>query len=284
MDLTNKQETAESVLLDGLKFPEGPCFDQKGNLWFVEIQGGCLSKWDGKSLMRYDVNGTPNGATIDQNGIVWFCDSGRGEIRTFNPADDSFKTVCSGLEDGGRLIKPNDLIFDQWGNLLFSDHADGRESPLSTMCVLPYGGSVAKVISDNKFFTNGLAFRKNGTTLIFSETYHQTLWSAEWDHKDLRLTDEKVFAKAGEGPWGPDGVAFDKNEHLYVSIFNEHMINIYDKNGRVVRTLMCTGSRPTSCAFDPQNRYGLVVTEAQRGELLVFKDEGPGLEVYYGKL
>jgi gluconolactonase len=280
MDLA-KKDVSYDVLLAGLRFPEGPCFDKVGNLWFVEIEGGCLSKWDGRKLNRYDINGTPNGAVVDSKGFVWFCDSQRGEIRKFNPLDESIETVCSRLSDGTRLQKPNDLIFDKKGNLLFSDHADGREEPISTVCVLPIGQYTADVISDNKYFTNGLAFMKYGNKLIFSETYRQTLWIGDWDVERCILNNEKVFAKAGKGPWGPDGIAFDSEEHLYATIFNEHTIAVYNKKGDKLKELVCEGGRPTSCAFDPSGLLGLVVTEAERGELLSFKSEGKGLPIYY---
>ena len=133
-----------NVLVSRLNFPEGPVFDPEGNLWFVEIKGGNLSRWDGKRLERFDANGTPNGAMIDARGNIWFCDSGRGEIRVFNPRRNCFDTVCSYTTDNVRLKRPNDLIFDADGNLLFSDHADGREEPLSNICVLPKGAGEPK--------------------------------------------------------------------------------------------------------------------------------------------
>ncbi len=269
------------TLIAGLKFPEGPVFDFEGNLWFVEIQGGNLSKWDGKNLERFDVDGTPNGAMIDRQGKIWFCDSGRGEIRTFEPKSKVFETVCRETENGNRLIRTNDLIFDASGNLLFSDHADGRKEPISTICVLPKGSHKAKVISDQKYFTNGLALMKNKTTLVFSETYRQQLWIAEWDAQKLELTNEHQFAKAGVGPLGPDGIAFDENENLYVTVFDEKRINIYNKNAQLVDWLYSKGSRPTSCAFDPFNRYGLVVTEADLGEIISYSVPVNGLPVFY---
>ena len=278
----NLVETAYDVLITGLRFPEGPCFDQNGNLWFVEIQGNCLCKWDGHRLERIQVNGTPNGAAIDKNGNVWFCDSERGEIRKFDPLSKEIESVCKYTTDGSRLIRPNDLLFDHHSNLLFSDHADGRQKPVSTICVLPKGETKARVISDNKYFTNGLAFMKNGTTLVFSETYRQTLWRAEWNPENLELKNEQHFAAAGDGPWGPDGIAFDEYENLYVSVFNEHAVNVYNKEGGLVKTLSCEGSRPTSCAFDPFGRFGLVVTEAERGEIISYKTGGRGMSLYPG--
>ncbi len=269
------------MIISGLNFPEGPVFDFDGSLWFVEIKGGNLSHWDGKKLIRFDVDGTPNGAMIDRQGHVWFCDSGRGEIRIFDPARNSFKTVCDKTNEGIRLKRPNDLIFDSAGNLLFSDHADGREKPLSTICVLPKGSDRARIISINKYFTNGLAFRADAKTLFFSETYRQQLWMAEWDAATLELRNERPFARAGDGPWGPDGIAFDEQENLFATIFNESKINIYNKEGQLVDLICCSGSRPTSCAFDLSGKLGLVVTEAERGEIISYPGFGKGLPIYY---
>lgn len=270
-----------NTIISGLNFPEGPVFDFDGNLWFVEIKGGNLSCWNGKQLVRFDVNGTPNGAMIDKQGCIWFCDSGRGEIRLFNPALKSYQTICDCTIDGARLKRPNDLIFDQAGNLLFSDHADGREEPLSTICVLPKGSGRAKVISKNKYFTNGLALRADAKTLLFAETYRQQLWIGEWNADQLELNNERHFAKAGNGPWGPDGLAFDVQENLYTAIFNESCINVYAPDGKLTNALPCPGTRPTSCAFDPTGKLGLVVTEADRGKIISYPDFRNGLPIFH---
>jgi gluconolactonase len=270
------------VIISGLNFSEGPCFDLEGNLWFVEIKGGNLSKWDGKKLFRFDVDGTPNGAVVDKQRNIWFCDSGRGAIRVFSPESNNFETVCNCTLDGNRLIHPNDLIFDDKGNLLFSDHADGRKEPHSTICVLPAGEREAKVISKDKYFTNGLALSGDGKTLIFSETYRQQLWIASWDSLKLELRHERIFAKTGGVPQGPDGIAFDENENLFVTVFNEGRVNIYSPDGKLVDWIKTEGSRPTSCAFDPSGNLGLVVTEADLGEVLSFPELGKGLPVFYG--
>jgi gluconolactonase len=268
------------LLVSGLKFPEGPCFDHFGNLWFVEIKGGNLSCWDGQNLKRFDVDGTPNGVMIDKQGKVWFCDSERGEIRVFSPGNNNFETICDCTVDGNRLIRPNDLIFDDQGNLLFSDHADGRLDPSATICVLPAGEREAKIISKDKFFTNGLALTGDGKTLLFSETYRQQLWIASWDSLKLELHNERIFAKTGGAPQGPDGIAFDENENLYVTVFNENRINIYNPKGEITDWLETDGSRPTSCAFDPFERYGLVVTEAEKGEIISYPSFGKGLQIF----
>ena len=270
------------ILLTELKFPEGLVFDHSGNLWFVEIKGGNLARWDGQNLERFHVDGTPNGAMVDREGNIWFCDSERGEIRVFNPKQKSFETVCNSTVDGNRLIRPNDLIFDDRGNLLFSDHADGRQEPIAMICVLPAGEKQAKVISKDKYFTNGLVLNCDGKTLIFSETYRQQLWKGSWDSLKLELHHEKVFAKTIGAPQGPDGIAFDQNENLFVAVFNESVVNIYSTAGTLMDSVRTRGCRPTSCAFDPSGKLGLVVTEAEYGEILSYPDFGKGLPIFYG--
>ena len=262
----NKPEI--ETLITGLQFPESPVFAQDGRLWFVEIEGGCLSCWDGNSLKRFDVDGTPNGATIDKSGDIWFCDSRRGEIRKFYVQANKFETVCSTTTKGERLICPNDLIFDAAGNLLFSDHANGRKEARSRIYVLPKDSVAAITISENKLFTNGLALSKDGQTLIFAETYNQLLWTGDWDAEKLIFSNEKPFAKVGNGMWGPDGMAFDEHENLYVAIFDEYSLAVFDKAGKLLETIRCEGRRPTSCTFDPSGKLGLVVTEAERGEII----------------
>jgi gluconolactonase len=147
--------------------------------------------------------------------------------------------------------------------------------------VLPKNAKKAKTVSSNKYFTNGLAFMADSKTLIFAETYRQQLWIAKWDTQKLELKDESHFAKAGDGPWGPDGIAFDENENLFATIFNEGKINIYNKNGKLISHLDCPGSRPTSCAFDPSEKLGLVVTEAEKGQIISYPDYKKGLKIYY---
>lgn len=276
------KDIQSSKIVSDLNFPEGPVFDFEGNLWFVEIKGGNLTRWNGKQLDRINVNGTPNGAMIDRHGNIWFCDSERGEIRVFNPELNTFTTICNSTADGERLNRPNDLIFDDQGNLLFSDHADGRQEPIATICVLPAGKKQAKIISKGKYFTNGLAFNRDNKTLIFSETYRQQLWIGNWDSQKLELLNERIFATTGGAPQGPDGIAFDANENLFVTVFNEGRVNIYSPEGRLVEWIKTEGNRPTSCAFDPYGRYGLIITEAEKGEIISYPSLGTGLQVFNG--
>jgi gluconolactonase len=266
------KQAAYQVLLDGLKFPESPFFDSSGNLWFVELKGGNLSRWDGQTLHRYDVDGTPNGAAIDADGVVWFCDSARGAVRKFFPDTQSLATACCETTDGQALKRPNDLIIDSKGNVLFSDHADGRREPLSTVCVLPHRQNKCRVIASEKLFTNGLALTKTEKQLVFAETYNQQLWIGDWNAVHLKLENLHSFAPAGTAPAGPDGIAFDDRGRLCVTVYGEARILVFDEEGRARGEIPCPGACPTSCVYDIRGTLGLVVTEAEKGALLAFPE------------
>jgi gluconolactonase len=51
-------------------------------------------------------------------------------------------------------------------------------------------------------------------------------------------------------------------------------------NGRIAGGLDVPGERSTNVALDPSGRYGLVVTDAERGRLLSFPDVGPGAGLF----
>lgn len=242
------------VLAEGLRFPEGPAFAPDGSLWCVELKGGNLCRFDG-TLMRIPTGGEPNGIAIDGAGRVWFCDAS-GSVRVHH--DGTTRTV---LEEPGR---PNDLAFDAVGNLLFTCPNNGRSEPLGYVCCRAPDGTVT-CIAEGLQFANGLAFI--GEDLVIAETYHQRLWRGRWDAV-ARRWDGRVWATGLDGAPGPDGMAVAADGTLWVAVYGSGQVMAVDASGRIVRRIDVPGRNPTNCAFDPSGRLGLVVTEAEHGQLL----------------
>jgi hypothetical protein len=59
-------------------------------------------------------------------------------------------------------------------------------------------------------------------------------------------------------------MALGDDELLYVAVFD------------------LPGSNPTNVAFDPAGPLGLVVTEAERGDILCLPELGPGAHLFDG--
>lgn len=79
---------------------------------------------------------------------------------------------------------------------------------------------------------------------------------------------------------GPDGLAFDAEGNLYVAVFGTGTIKVISPAGVMLHRILLPGSNPTNCAFDPAGELGLVVTEAETGQLLSIAVEAKGAPLY----
>lgn len=265
------------VLAEGLAFPEGPVFTPDGALWFVELKGGNLGRFHEGRVLRIPTGGEPNGLAVTGDGRICFCDSGRCEIRRFDPATASFETLADRIA-GEPLFKPNDLAFDSAGNLLFTCPGDSRHTPSGYVAVLRPAGTVERVAS-GFYFPNGLAFTPSGSHLIIAETRRQRLWRGRWDAEHARWLAPRPWASVG-GTVGPDGMAFSADGLLHVAIYSGGAIKTVAPDGEIEEVIPTPGANPTNCAFDPSGRLGLVATEAERGELLSLPGCGPGAALF----
>ena len=262
------------VLASGLQFPEGPVFTPDGALWCVELKGGGLARWQQGALTRVATGGGPNGASVDREGRIWFCDSQHNAIRRLDPRTGAAESVAERV-DGQPFNKPNDLAFDAAGNLLFSCPGESRHEPSGYVCCLAPSGEVS-VIAREMYFPNGLVFLNGGRSLLLAETYRQRLWIGDWDPQLREWHNTRIWADQVLGAPGPDGMALGADGRLYVAVYGSGQIKIYDAAGRQAGARDLPGRNPTNCAFDPAGRLGLVVTEAERGELLSLPDLGVG--------
>lgn len=253
------------TILSNLNFPEGPAVGADGALWFVELHGGSVCRLGkGGELSRFKIpNGRPNGIAADAAGRIWFCDAGNDCVSILNPESGEINTACDAVE-GERLAHPNDLAFDMRGNLVFTCPGESRKEPAGYVCALGAGG--AQKIITGKFFPNGLAFSPDGKSLFIAETYKKRIWKGDWNPAALSWSNARVWAEAGGNP-GPDGMAFGDDGNLYAAIFGGGAVKAFSPDGNLAKEISLGGRNPSNCAFLPDG--GLVVTEAERGELVL---------------
>ncbi|MDI6024616.1 SMP-30/gluconolactonase/LRE family protein [Corticibacterium sp. UT-5YL-CI-8] len=273
----NTIATPMTVLASGLEFPEGPAFAPDGTLWCVELKGGALVEMRGGQIHRHAVGGAPNGLVFARDGSAWFCDADAGAIRCYEPLTGECRLVAGG---DGTLDGPNDLAFDGAGRLVFTCPGNSRAEPTGTVWSLDREDRLC-LLADGLFFPNGLAFSADGTRLYIAETYRQRVWIGAYDGVSGMWINPAPWAELG-GPIGPDGMAFGEDGLLHVAVFGQSAVKAVAPDGSVTGGLDLAGARPTNCCFDPSGRLGLVVTEAERGEVLAFPFMGRGAALLGG--
>ncbi|WP_162849984.1 SMP-30/gluconolactonase/LRE family protein [Sphingobacterium yanglingense] len=261
-------------LINDLNFPEGPAFDNNRDIWLVEKEAGNLIYYKNGQYQRIYVGGHPNGIAIDQDGIIWFCDSQQNAIRQYVPIQQQYSTVVDSI-NGKPLKMPNDLCFDQHGNLLFTCPGDRLDDGSGYLCSLSTDRKL-HIIHSGMYYPNGLAFSSDGHTLYIAETGSKWIWSAHWNVDDKKLEKVKQFAYVG-GDVGPDGIAFDTENNLYVALYGSQKITVLNTEGLTIDEITLGYPNPTNCALDPSGIQGLIITEANNGQLLQFKTNKKGL-------
>ncbi|MDQ8005786.1 MAG: SMP-30/gluconolactonase/LRE family protein [Pedobacter sp.] len=263
-----------SIILDDLKFPEGPCFDSIGNIWLVEKDAGNLVFISDNDCKRFNVGGAPNGIAIDENDLVWFCDSKQNSIRTFDPISQTTSTIVNEYKNSA-LKMPNDLAFDRSGNLLFTCPGDSLEDSTGYICCLSADKKLSKIF-EGMYYPNGLVLNQEQTQLFVAETGTQKIWKFEWNTDTKQLSNKTLFAETG-GSIGPDGIAFDEDGNLYVAVYGSGKVKVWDKNGVLKEEISSSGNNPTNCALDPSGKKGLIITEAENGILVQLQTKKRGI-------
>jgi gluconolactonase len=262
-------------------FLEGPVFDAAGNLYVTDIPFGRIFRIDaqGEWAQVAEWAGEPNGCkflnerellvTDYRNGLM-VCDIASGGVRPYLERRNSegFKGV-------------NDLIFDNRGNLYFTDQGQtGLHDPTGRLYRLRPDGRLDLLLA-NVPSPNGVALSPDEQVLYLGVTRGNQVWR-------VPLLEDGGVAKVGafftsHGPSGPDGLAVDARGRLIVANPGLGVAWVLDSRAEpeiVLRS--CAGASLTNVAFGGPDRKTLYCTESISGSILRAALDQPGLPVHRG--
>jgi gluconolactonase len=263
------------LFASGVKFPEGPAFDRKGDLFVVNVDTGDISKVspDGHVENFMNTGGVPNGAKFHANGDLYVADRNKGIIAV--SPDRRIRVIVDHYQ-GKKFNGPNDLFFDSKGNLFFTDpHGASAENPIGCVYRFSKDGELRLLVSGLPY-PNGLLLSPDEKELFVAVTRKNRILRYILDPPPVRST---IFCQLNGG-WGPDGMALDTAGNLYVAHYGGGSVLIINANGEVMERIKMGGLRPTNVAFGGPDRKMLYVTEVDTGSVYRFNTDYPGLPLF----
>jgi gluconolactonase len=287
------------IFASDLKLPEGPVVLQDGSWLVVEGARGSVTyiSADGSSKRIIARTGEPNGLAVDRNGVIWVAETrppalircelgGKFDAVLTSCGDEAFlypNDLCFG-PDGALYLTDSGILGDDFapGGVVRSDYAslrlNGRLYKINTHTL-----AIEKV-DDGLQFPNGIAFGPDGD-LYVNETLTGMIGRYGW--KDGKITTRKqdfgnVINPQSQFPGikGPDGMAFDQDGKLYVTVYGQGDVTVLDKQGAVTERIATIGKLPTNVAFGLPGQKKIYVTEYERGVVEVFKVASDGLPLW----
>jgi gluconolactonase len=250
---------AQAVLFaTGFTFPEGPVFNRNGDLYLVNFKSTVINKVSstGQVSTVVDIGAPNNGAIFDRAGNLYIASSGLGAILMLD-ASNNLKTVAA-TSDGDSLLGPNDMAWDDWGRLYFTDPKGSHERKLiGGIHYIDEKGETHR-FAGGLAYPNGIAFSLDKKYLYITETGLNRLLRYEV-HADGTAGARKVITEFPKGSV-PDGMKIDEKGNLWVAVHSLGEIWRISPEGVRLGTVKLPARFVTNLVFGGPDRKTIYVT------------------------
>lgn len=270
------------VLASGFTWAEGPVWvgGAQGHLLFSDIPRNTIFKWqtDGTvsqfmspsgytGVTYYGLEPGSNGLLLDLQGRLVMCEHGDRRLSVLT--EQGGKRTLVDNYQGKRLNSPNDAVLKSNGDIYFTDPPYGlpgraedphRELDFCGVFRLSSNGSLTLLTKELER-PNGIAFSPDEKTLYVAQSDPaQANWTAYAVKEDGTLAAGKeinnVTDRVGKEPGLPDGLAVDRQGHLWAS--GPGGIYVMDADGKLLGRVL-TGQPASNCCFGPDGYLYMTV-------------------------
>jgi sugar lactone lactonase YvrE len=252
--MSNPELLETEILLEGLKFPEGPRWhDEK--LWFSDMNA--------RKVMNVDLQG--NTETIVEmedspSGLGWLPD---GTLLIVSMEEERLlRLEPDGLKEHADLrslatYRCNDMVVDKKGRAYVGNFGFALPSeeftPAEIIMVTPEGN--AQIVADNVIFPNGTVITPDNKTLIVGETYGNRLTAFDI-LEDGSLVGRRVWAKLPS--LLPDGICLDAEGGIWFAAPMRGEVFRVLEGGTITHEVKGS-ARPFACMLGGTDRRTLFV-------------------------
>lgn len=281
--MTPPRDHTTTVLVEGLRFPEGPRWH--GHLLFVsDVHDGRVLTvaLNGEVATFAEVPGWPSGLGWDPSGHLMVVSMRDRRLLKFHSDGPHTVADLSALAP----FHCNDMVVDVHGGAYvgnFGFDLDAGADPVPTVLVRVEPDGSARVVADEVAFPNGSVITPDGRTLIVGETFAGRL-SAWTITDDGSLIDRRVWAQL-EGAV-PDGICLDEQGAIWVACPISGRVLRVLEGGEVTDVVTVQRRGAYACMLGGADRRTLAIctadssrpaeTEVRRGAIEVCPVEVPG--------
>jgi gluconolactonase len=272
-----------SVLAPGLDHPEGVAWGPDGKVYAGGEAGQVyrISLEDNTYTVYANTGGFVLGLAHDAAGNVYACDQNLRQVVKITSDEKVSKYSGGSAEQEMRL--PNYPVFDATGNLYVSDSGDWGVRNGFIWRIKP-GGATEIWDRQANGFTNGMCLSPDGRSLYVVESSPPLISRVAINH-DGSAGERTVIVDLPRNV--PDGVAFDVEGTLYISLYNPNIIYRYNDNKLLTlyadwEQLMLVA--PTNIAFGGKDMKTLLIASLGGWNLVTAPMEIAGIPVKYPNL
>ncbi|MDD7833911.1 SMP-30/gluconolactonase/LRE family protein [Paenarthrobacter sp. AB444] len=269
----------------GMTLLEGPTFGGDGNLYVVDV----TAPSGAPKVLRVDTQ-RKNVSTIytddrsvltsaqfsPKDGRLYVTDFVSGAIRSMRADGQDVRDVFAGPVDG-KPMQPDDISFDDAGNLYVTDAAGASEPYWAAKGrVIRVDGvkAEATVLADGLASPNGIGFSPDGRDLWIGLNTGNRIdhLKLTMDGKSVATAHPAIYASAGAAQ--VDSIAVDAAGNLYVGLHNRPAVLIYGDNGQLLKTIAVPAedasevSSATNVAIKPGTTEAYVTISGSGGGFL----------------
>ncbi|MEG3175064.1 SMP-30/gluconolactonase/LRE family protein [Sphingomonas sp. RB3P16] len=260
-------------------------------LWFVDIKGGALHRYDPATDMRqsFEVGGAPSFIVPTSDGGLLVGNRGTLHLVEEETLGAPIATIAMPAHN-----RTNDATVDSAGRLWFGTMDDEESSPSGAVHL--FDGETVRVVGGECTITNGPAISPDGRHLYHVDTLAGTI--VRFDiATDETLSDAVSFATIAPEDGNPDGVTVDSEGCVWVGLWGGWEARRYAPDGTLLARVALPCANVTKVAFGgPDLRTGYVTTaraglseadlaeQPHAGGLFAFDAPAPGLPLHAVRL
>lgn len=279
-------------------FTEGPACDGKGSVYFTDVAGQVIHRYDEKtgklSAFRYDTNAA-NGLEFDAKGNLLVCEGGRDEIGSVVRIDlpsENLTTLASRYQNHW-LGAPNDLVVDKQGRIYFTSrlaNTNPQAGNVNSVYRIDPDGKLTRILAAPEIdMPNGIEISPDGKKLYLVESdgrENRARCIRRYDlNPDGSVSNGDVLIDFYPGRSG-DGMCVDAEGNLYIAaglhatrktsetLDTKPGIHVVTPAGKLVAFVQTPEDTITNCCFGGKDGKTLYVTCGRH--LIAIPSKRPG--------